>query len=105
MPPLPNCARTSTAVWVRGSKRIWYHPSYRRAGGDADEPNPKACLFGDTSRSEHARSALMIRITLLTVDTTAAAGVAGLFIWCLRGVHRFPYETALFAMGLQVILS
>jgi hypothetical protein len=45
----------------------------------------------------------MIRITLLTVNTTAAAGVAGLFIWGLRGVHRFPYETALFAIGLEVI--
>jgi hypothetical protein len=45
----------------------------------------------------------MFRIILLIVNLSAAAGVAGLFIWGLRGVHRFPYEAAPFALGLEMI--
>jgi hypothetical protein len=44
------------------------------------------------------------RVALLIIDLSAAATIAALFIWGLRGVHRFPTEAAIYVTVLVVLL-
>jgi hypothetical protein len=41
---------------------------------------------------------------LLIVNIAVAAGIAAIFVWGLRGVHRFPTEAAIYVAVLLTLL-
>lgn len=45
------------------------------------------------------------RLLLLTVNIVVAAGIAIVFVWGLRGVHRFPAEAAVYVAVLLGLLT
>ncbi len=44
------------------------------------------------------------RTCLLIVNLVAAALIVSTFVWGLRGVHRFPFEAAIYVTALVTIL-
>jgi len=49
-------------------------------------------------------SGARVRISLMVANLGVAAGILSIFIWGLRGVHRFPAEAAVYVAILQVLL-
>ena len=44
------------------------------------------------------------RIALLIIDIGAAIVITAIFIWALRGVHRFPTEAAIYVTSVLALL-
>ena len=44
------------------------------------------------------------RIVLLIIDIGAAMVITTIFIWALRGVHRFPTEAAVYVTSVLALL-